>query len=321
MVADVAANMQTFFVPQMEQLGMQEKESRYGSYSTVESEWGHGILWAHSLSDNCLFTFHDLHLDSDISITEFTDDYICIASMTCHSAKMCPVDKTYFKERNTVTYEQEGQSGTSYELKAGERHRSFTFCLSPAFFDGLEGITDEEKESLVAYLASQEVNTHAPEVVRALESLEPEWAHKAGGDRFCRAKLNEILAVSLCEAVAQDADIHPAGTGEDRRLAREAQLIIDSRYAEPLTLQSIARELYVGKTRLCSVFKKEYGLCVAEYLRDKRIDRAKELLANTASSVSEIGSIVGYAHQSSFAEAFRRECGVTPTQWRNCPLR
>lgn len=40
---------------------------------------------------------------------------------------------------------------------------------------------------------------------------------------------------------------------------------------------------------------------VAEYLRDKRISKAKELLANTDSSVGEVGRIVGYTHQSSFA--------------------
>lgn len=321
MVADVASSMQTFFVPQMEQLGLKEKWSRHGSLSTVEADWGHGILWAHSLSDTCLFTYHDLCLSENVNLTEYTDDYICIASMTSHSAKMCPVDKTYFKERNTVSYEQKGHSGVDYELKAGERHRSFTFCISPAFFDEMKGLSDHEKDCLVNFLAGQEVNTHAPEVVRALESLGPEWAHKAGGDCFCRAKLNEILAVSLCDAMAEGDGLPKQANDEERRLAREAQIIIDNHYSEALTLQSIAKQLYVGKTRLCGVFKKEYGCCVAEYLRDKRMSKAKELLANTDSSVGEVGRIVGYTHQSSFAEAFRRECGVTPKQWRECPLR
>ena len=320
-IANVAPSMQTFFVPQMEQLGLVERESRHGSFSTVEADWGHGTLWAHSLGDKCLFTFHDMHLSDAVRLTEYTDDYLCISSMTSHSARMCPVDKTYFKERNTVSYEQEGQSGVNYELNAGERHRSFTFCFAPEFFDELEGLTDDEKESLVQFLASQDVNTHAPEVVRALESLGPEWAHKAGGDCFCRAKLNEILAVSLCEACDQGEDVARAASDENRRLAREAQMIIDGHYAEAITLQSIAKQLYVGKTRLCGVFKKEYGCCVAEYLRDKRISKAKELLANTGASVGEVGRMVGYSHQSSFAEAFRRECGVAPSQWRNCPLR
>ncbi len=199
MVADVSESMRTFFAPHMEQLGLVERESRHGAFSTVEAEWGRGALWAHSLGDHCLFTFHDLYLDADVQLAEYTEDYFCISSMTSHSAKMCPIDKTYFKERNTVSFEQEGQSGALYVLRAGERHRSFTFCFAPSFFDERERVSDAEKEALVQHLSSQEVNTHAPEVVRALESLEPTWAHKAGGDRFCRAKLNEILAVTLCE--------------------------------------------------------------------------------------------------------------------------
>ena len=127
--------------------------------------------------------------------------------------------------------------------------------------------------------------------------------------------------MSLCDAMAEGDGLPKQANDEERRLAREAQIIIDNHYSEALTLQSIAKQLYVGKTRLCGVFKKEYGCCVAEYLRDKRISKAKELLANTDSSVGEVGRIVGYTHQSSFAEAFRRECGVTPKQWRECPLR
>lgn len=321
MINDVSERMQTFFVPQMEQLGMVEKESRHGSYSTVEAEWGHGILWAHSLNDNCLFTFHDLHLNEDVDITEFTDDYFCVSSMTSHSAKMCPVDKTYLKERNTISYEQEGRSGARYTLRAGERHRSFTFCISPSFFDEMAGVEDEEKELLCDYLSCQEVNTHPSEVVRALESLEPGWANKAGGDCYCRAKLNEIMAVSLCEALAERDGVSKTSNDEDRRLAREAQIIIDGRYAEPLTLQTMANELYVGKTRLCTVFKKEFGCCVAEYLRDKRLAKAKHLLETTGDSISDIARAVGYPRQSSFTEAFRRECGITPSQWRMCPYR
>lgn len=321
MVADVSQKMRTFFVPQMEQLGMTQRESRHGSYSTVEADWGHGILWAHSLSDDCLFTFHDVYLNDAVQLTEYTDDYLCISSMTSHSAKMCPIDKTYFKERNTVSYEQDGQSGVRYELRAGERHRSYTFCLAPSFFENLQGVTDDEKERLVDYIASREVNTHAPEIARALESLEPSWAHKAGGDHFCRAKLNEVIAASLCDAFAEDAGPNSAARDEGRRIAHEARLIIDNHYAEALTLQSIAKQLYVGKTRLCGVFKDEYGRCVAEYLRDRRIAKAKELLSTTDSSVCEVGHAVGYAHQSSFTEAFRRECGTTPTQWRDCLTR
>lgn len=105
-------------------------------------------------------------------------------------------------------------------------------------------------------------------------------------------------------------------TSEDRRLAREAQMMMDERYAENLTLQSMAAELFVGKTRLCSVFRSQMGTCVAEYLRGVRMSEARRLLGTTDMKVAEVSSAVGYSHQSSFTDAFRREFGMTPSQWR-----
>lgn len=93
-------------------------------------------------------------------------------------------------------------------------------------------------------------------------------------------------------------------------------MIIDERFSEDLSLQSIASELYVGKTRLCEVFREQIGSCVAAYLRDKRMCEARMLLETTDMKAAEIADAVGYAHQSSFTGAFRKACGCSPSQWR-----
>ena len=58
-----------------------------------------------------------------------------------------------------------------------------------------------------------------------MESLGPEWAHKAGGDCFCRAKLNEILAVSLCDAMAEGDGLPKQATRETKPVGDELYLL------------------------------------------------------------------------------------------------
>jgi AraC family transcriptional regulator len=51
-------------------------------------------------------------------------------------------------------------------------------------------------------------------------------------------------------------------------------------------------------------------------LRRQRIERAKTLLHDPNLDLTEIAMILGYANQSSFGVAFKRETGLTPMQWR-----
>ncbi len=316
MVNDVSTELHTFFVPQMEQLGLVEQECRHGSLSKLNAEWGAGILWAHSLGDDCLFTFHDLELNEETPLMEFPDEYICITSMTDSSARLCPIEPRYLKDRNTISFREKG-GAVRFALEPHKRHRSYTFCLKLAFFEHVEGMTDTERELLVDHLSSCDANSHSRGIGRALECLDPSWATKPGGGMFCEAKLREVLACALNDAMRCAGDDNEERTSEDKRIAHEAQAIIDARFAENLTLKSLAAELYVGRTRLCSVFRKEIGPCVAEYLRARRMAEAQTLLETTDMKASETGRAVGYAHQSSFTDAFRREFGTTPSQWRD----
>ena len=88
MISDVSSNLHTFFVPQMEQLGMKEQPSRHGSLSMRDDEFGRGLLWAHSIGENCLYTFHEFSINEQTRLVEFPDDYVCVTSMTDCSARL-----------------------------------------------------------------------------------------------------------------------------------------------------------------------------------------------------------------------------------------
>ncbi|MGO8586822.1 helix-turn-helix domain-containing protein, partial [Rhizobium ruizarguesonis] len=63
-------------------------------------------------------------------------------------------------------------------------------------------------------------------------------------------------------------------------------------------------------------FKKATGLSPSHYLIRQRIAKARQLLQETNISIIEIGMSVGYSSHSHFAQIFRREAGVSPSDYR-----
>ncbi len=91
---------------------------------------------------------------------------------------------------------------------------------------------------------------------------------------------------------------------------------IDLHLEDELTLQTLARlsgysDYYVSKR-----FKKEVGTTPKEYIRKKRLERAKFLLRSTGADIQEISERLRFCSQSYFSDLFRRETGMNPTQWR-----
>ena len=67
---------------------------------------------------------------------------------------------------------------------------------------------------------------------------------------------------------------------------------------------------------ISKMFKAYTGIPVKEYITQKRIAMASELLLNTGKKVWEVGEAVGYDQQRSFIEIFKKYRGMTPSEYR-----
>ena len=74
-------------------------------------------------------------------------------------------------------------------------------------------------------------------------------------------------------------------------------------------------------THFAHLFKHATGLAPHQYVSRCRIDRAKQLLADTDLPLIEIGPQVGYADQSHFTALLRRHVAMTPKTYRNTTRR
>ncbi|MFC5405901.1 bifunctional transcriptional activator/DNA repair enzyme AdaA [Cohnella soli] len=91
---------------------------------------------------------------------------------------------------------------------------------------------------------------------------------------------------------------------------------IEKKYAEPLTLTSLSDRFHASPFHLQRMFKKLKGVSPAEYVTIVRIEKAKELLAGTNLSVSEVGLAVGIGNAAHFSTQFASHAGMTPSHFR-----
>lgn len=87
-------------------------------------------------------------------------------------------------------------------------------------------------------------------------------------------------------------------------------------YAENLSIEQLAGIAYFTPNYLSSLFKRETGQTIGQYLSRLRIQAACHLLRQSHESVQIIGEKVGYRDVRHFSKVFCREMGVTPSEYR-----
>lgn len=83
-----------------------------------------------------------------------------------------------------------------------------------------------------------------------------------------------------------------------------------------LSLKSISTQLNVNPNYFATLFRKECGCTLTEYVNGQRIDRALALLKNSGKLVQEIAAECGFSDTNYFIRLFKRRTGVTPNQYR-----
>lgn len=121
------------------------------------------------------------------------------------------------------------------------------------------------------------------------------------------------------EPVLLLAGLHLAATcggPEPVTVARRAAELIDERYAEPWTLELLARTLSVSPVHLTSEVSQLTGRGAMRLLAETRVERAKVLLAGTSWPIAQVGKAVGLPDGDRFARTFRRHADSSPMAYR-----
>ena len=95
-----------------------------------------------------------------------------------------------------------------------------------------------------------------------------------------------------------------------------AKEYIKSNYNKALNLDDVSFYVNISPYYFSKIFKEGTGENFIEYLTNIRIDKAKELLNNTDYSMKEICALIGYSDPNYFSRSFKKNVGVTPTEFK-----
>jgi len=129
-----------------------------------------------------------------------------------------------------------------------------------------------------------------------------------------------LLEYFLCNRHRSLLGMNPVSDIEnedDLILIREVESYISEYYcSDTFTVDSILKKTYTSYHRLNFLFKSIHGMTISEYIRNKRIEKSKEMIADNAKSISQIAYEIGYSSISNYILAFKKVYQITPGKYK-----
>ncbi len=119
-------------------------------------------------------------------------------------------------------------------------------------------------------------------------------------DLFCRTYLEQIHAAVN-------------GVSPAIKLAIE---YINQHYSQKIILDDVATQVFLNRSYLSQLFKKEMDVSFGDYLEKIRINNAKRLIRDSTKSMSEVAESVGFSNQNYFTKVFKKVTGVSPLKYK-----
>ena len=154
------------------------------------------------------------------------------------------------------------------------------------------------------------------------ESTESTLLHNCISDMLLHNHCNaaDTLAVLsdfyrfLSTIAASNQKILPKS--DENLYIRQASDYIHNHFAEPLTVEEIARHIGLNRSYFSSIFKKQTGQAPIEYIQNFRLTKAVHLLNTSTLSIAAIAYSCGYQQPESFIRIFRMRYGLSPSAYR-----
>ncbi len=98
---------------------------------------------------------------------------------------------------------------------------------------------------------------------------------------------------------------------------RQVKALLDENFATPaFSVEQFCRDVGISHAHLLRLFKEAYGVTLIQYIRQKRIDLACELLRTTDLSVSSVAYSCGFSDENHFMKTFKKLTGIPALRYR-----
>ena len=110
--------------------------------------------------------------------------------------------------------------------------------------------------------------------------------------------------------------LKPQSVYSGNDVIEKIQVYMQRNYQKDLTQEFVSYLFYLNRSYLSTLFKARTGEKFVDYLNEIRVNKAKELLANSDRKMYQVAKAVGYDNVKYFFRVFKKKTGVTPEQYR-----
>ncbi len=144
--------------------------------------------------------------------------------------------------------------------------------------------------------------------------MEENSSNQTGKDFMLQSYLTQFILLSIREKQQENTTFSET---KKSTISKEIQSYFHEHFAEKISLEQIAKNLYLSPFYISKVFKEEIGETPINYLIKIRLENAKDLLLNKKDlSIKEISSIVGYEDAYHFSKSFKKYYGLSPAEYK-----
>ena len=132
---------------------------------------------------------------------------------------------------------------------------------------------------------------------------------------YMKLKVLELI-LFLCQLKPDDENILNPYLSEQLEVIKSIHLKLTNNLNQRFTIEELSSEYLMNATTLKNTFKSMYGLPIASYMKQYRIQAASNMLRENNASIAEVAASVGYESQGKFTKAFKELIGMSPTEFR-----
>lgn len=243
---------------------------------------------------------------------------------TWHASKVHLFMLVHRGDGCVVTHEKTASLFDGALVFIGGELMHYTFPEHPERYERSKlAFSEAERQALCALLGEDQVVKPNALCIRALSAetqreLASDFEKVARLDGLAHRASRIALLAKLYSALVTEAV--PDGVAQGGKM-QSAVAYINAHLSEEMTLDDVARAAHMSKYHFCRTFKATVGVGVSTYLLFTRISLAKELLSGKEPyTVSEIGTLCGFASPSHFSRAFKEKTGLSPLAYRKQKL-
>lgn len=314
---------ETFYMSKLMESGFTEVPSN-GSYSPIgrlfqlSGEYGEGFNWIYNQKELYNIKVHNFSFHNDIVLDIKAKEWPeCLNIMYYKSISGEQLTPYRSISAGCITTFFGGDHPYQAVIHKNIPVRSIGIEILPNYYDRyLKEMYAE------AYINPQEAfknidpTANFPEMVSLLQQI---WNYRGDGisaQLFYDSKIAEAISLIISYNQKQKKKERKTISEQDRNLLSSVASYISDHYHSEVSLEQLSHIACMGTTKLKSCFKQLYGCTITEYIRQRRLSHAENLLSSAHFTIEQIAKMVGYSNAGRFASDFKNSRGVYPAEYR-----